>query len=352
MNDDPLDHDWPRPPASGTGASGSGTGASGPGPGTGASDPDPGASGPGPGTGASDPDPGASDPGPRAFGPAAFGPSMPQNRPVRKDEIELDERGLYIESWLPERRSRRRPICYVHGELTGSWLWERWLRYFAGRGWEGHALNLRNHYWSRTADPQALSFDTYLEDVVAALERMGPDVVAVGHGMGGLLALKAAGERTRVAGLVLLDAEAPAATRAPAKPHVVRDVPPVYGREMIGWKMLPERLQRHNRDLSLEEVLRIQHLLGQKPRESGRARAAMLAGVAVRRDLLEGTPVLVVGSGVDGTAAALSAERLAAWLGAEHEQFGAASHFGLVLAEEGHRQVADRVRSFLETHRL
>ena len=26
-------------------------------------------------------------------------------RPIRKDEIELHERGLYIESWLPERRS-------------------------------------------------------------------------------------------------------------------------------------------------------------------------------------------------------------------------------------------------------
>ena len=31
----------------------------------------------------------------------------PPSRPVRKDEIELHERGLYIESWLPERRSRR-----------------------------------------------------------------------------------------------------------------------------------------------------------------------------------------------------------------------------------------------------
>jgi hypothetical protein len=55
---------------------------------------------------------------------------------------------------------------------------------------------------------------------------------------------------------------------------------------------------------------------------------------------------------VDGAPAALAAERIAAWLGAEHEQFGAASHYGLVLAEEGHRQVADRVRAFLELHRL
>jgi pimeloyl-ACP methyl ester carboxylesterase len=278
--------------------------------------------------------------------------STPGGRPVRKDELEIEERGIYIESWLPERRSRRRPLFYVHGELAGSWLWERWLRYFAGRGWEGHALNLGNHYWSRTADPQGLSFETYLDDVTAGLERVGPNAVAVGHGMGGLLVLKAAAERVRVAGLVLLDSEAPAAIRPLARPHLARDIPPVYGRAVLGWETLPEKLQRENRDLSLDEVLQIQHLLGQKPRESGRARASMLAGVPVRPDLLEGVPTLVVGSGVDGAPAALTAERLAAWLGAEHEQFGAASHYGLVLSEEGHRQVADRVRAFLEAYRL
>lgn len=297
MNDDPLDRDWPRPPAS--------------------------------------------HPGSTAGG-----------RPVRKDEVELDERGLYIESWLPERRSRRRPLFYVHGELAGSWLWERWLRYFAGRGWEGHALNLQNHYWSRTVDPQALSFETYLEDVVAGLERVGPNAVAIGHGMGGLLVLKAAAELVRVAGLVLLDAEPPAGLRPPARPHEIRDVPVVYGRSVIGWNRLPEKLQRENRDLTLDDVLRIQHLLGQKPHESGRARAAILGGVSVSPELVEGVPTLVIGSGVDGGAAALAAERLAAWLGAEHEQFGAASHYGLLLAEEGHRQVADRVRSFLEAYHL
>ena len=92
-------------------------------------------------------------------------------RPVRKDEIELHDRGIYVESWLPERRSRRKPLMFVHGELAGSWVWERFLGYFAGRGWEGHAVNLRNHYWSQTADPTTLSFDTYVEDVVATLDR-------------------------------------------------------------------------------------------------------------------------------------------------------------------------------------
>jgi pimeloyl-ACP methyl ester carboxylesterase len=273
-------------------------------------------------------------------------------RPVRKDEIELEERGLYIESWLPERRSRRRPLLFVHGELAGSWLWERWLRYFASRGWEGHALNLRNHYWSRTEDPGLLSFETYLGDVVAGIERLGPNPVAIGHGMGGLLVLKAAAERAGVAGIVLVDAELPAELRPPVRPHLVRDVPVAYGRAVIGWDTPPEKLQRENRDLTLDDVLRIQHLLGQKARESGRARADMLAGVAVDPSPLEALPRLVIDSGLDGSAAAVAAERLAGWLGAEHEQYGAHSHYGMVLGTESHRQVAERVRAFLEAHRL
>ena len=126
-------------------------------------------------------------------------------RPVRKDEIELDERGIYVESWLPERRSRRKPLLFVHGELTGSWLWERFLGYFAGRGWEGHALNLRNHHWSQTADPAELSFELFVEDVASVMARLGPGVVVIGHGMGGLLALKAKNLKTRQEQLLNLD---------------------------------------------------------------------------------------------------------------------------------------------------
>jgi pimeloyl-ACP methyl ester carboxylesterase len=226
------------------------------------------------------------------------------------------------------------------------------LRYCGGRGWAGHALNLRNHYWSKTADPATLSFETYLDDVVASMERLGPNPVVIGHGMGGLLVLKAAAERVGVAGMILVDAELPAGVRAPARPHVVRDTPVAYGRELIGWETLPEKLQRENRDLTLDDILRVQHLLGQKQHESGRARADVLAGVPVARAALDNVPRLVVGSGLDGSAAALAAERLATWLGAEHEQYGAHSHYGLLLGTESHRQVADRVRVFLEAHHL
>ncbi|MGP1673673.1 MAG: alpha/beta fold hydrolase [Candidatus Limnocylindrales bacterium] len=278
--------------------------------------------------------------------------SPPGNgRPVRKDEIELHDRGVYIESWLPERRSRRRPLLFVHGELAGSWVWERYLGFFAGRGWEGHALNLRNHYWSLTADPATLSFQTYTEDVIAALDRLGPSAVVVGHGMGGLLALKAA-ERVAIGGLVLIGSQLPRDLRPAARSHELREVPDMYGRSVIGWETLPEKLVRDERDLALSDVLKIQHLLGQKPHESGTARRQMLVGIPVDRRVVAEVPRLVIGGGLDRAVSLDDAERLATWLGAEFEPFGAHSHFGLIAGEESHAQVAEAIRVFLDVHRL
>ena len=282
--------------------------------------------------------------------PGATLPAQP-SRPVRKDEIELHERGLYIESWLPERRSRRKPLLFVHGELGGSWAWERFLGYFAGRGWEGHALNLRNHHWSQTADPAELSFESFVEDVGAAIERLGPGVVVVGHGMGGLLALKAA-ERHAVSGLVLIGGELPADIREATEPHHIREIPELFGPSLLGWATLPEKLQRDHRDLSLADVLRVQHLMGQKPHESGRARRTMLRGVKVDPAKFASVPRLVIGGGLDAIVPLEASERLARWLGAEFEPFGAHSHWGLILGEEGYAQVADAIRGFLEAHRL
>ena len=42
-------------------------------------------------------------------------------------------------------------------------------------------------------------------------------------------------------------------------------------------------------------------------------------------------------------------ERLAEWLDADYEPFGAHSHYGLVVGENSFQQVADAIRGFLET---
>ncbi|MDQ3937177.1 MAG: alpha/beta hydrolase, partial [Chloroflexota bacterium] len=183
----------------------------------------------------------------------------PAGKPIRKDERVLGERGLYIESWLPERRSRRKPLYLLHGELGGSWLWHRFLGFFAPRGWEGHSLNLRGHYWSETADFAQLDFDSYLQDVLAGLPFMPRPPVVVGHGLGGLLALKVA-EASDVSAIVLLSPALPAPLLPPPPEHLVRLLPRHYRRELLGWDGPPATLQRQNPDLTIADVMRIQHM--------------------------------------------------------------------------------------------
>jgi len=269
-------------------------------------------------------------------------------RPVRKDEIVIGERGLYVESWLPERRSRRKPLYLLHGELCGSWLWERYLSYFAQRGWEGHALNLRAHFWSETADLATLDMDAYVADARAGLDALGRPAVVVGHGLGALLALKSA-ESHEVAGLVLIGSALPEPIRPEAPPHVARLVPAMFRQELIGWAGAVDHIRRQNPDLSEADVSRIQHLMGA---ESGAARRQMLAGVSVDREALEGIPALVMGGGLDRLFPAAEGERLAGWLGAEYQPFPDHSHFGLVVGERTYEPAAEAIRTFLEVHRL
>ncbi|MEX2547886.1 MAG: alpha/beta fold hydrolase [Chloroflexota bacterium] len=272
----------------------------------------------------------------------------PMSRPIRKDERIVADRGLYIESWLPERRSRRKPLYLLHGELGGSWLWHRFLGFFAPRGWEGHALNLRGHYWSDTADLGDLDFSTYLDDVVAGAGTMSRPPIVIGHGLGGLLAMKLA-ETRPVSALILLSSAMPAELLEPPPSHIVRLLPRQYKRELLDWDGSLEVLQHQNPDLTTADVMRVQHMMGI---ESGSARRQMLEGVSVSLAELPAVPMLVIGAGLDRFFPEPDSERLAEWLGADYQPFGAHSHYGLVTGEESYEQVAEAIRAFLESHRL
>ena len=132
----------------------------------------------------------------------------------------------------------------------------------------------------------------------------------------------------------------------------MRDIPDAYGRAELGWETLPEKLPREHRDLTLADVLRIQHLLGQKPFESGPCPPAGAQGVPVDRSALPDVPRLVIAGGLDPQVPEPDVERLADWLDALYEPFGAHSHYGLVLGEQSYLQVAETLRMFLETNRL
>ena len=270
------------------------------------------------------------------------------NRPIRKDERVISDRGLYIESWLPERRSRRKPLYLLHGELGGSWLWHHFLGYFAPRGWEGHALNLRGHYWSETADFGELDFATYLEDVICGAEALPRPPIVIGHGLGGLLAMRLAQARP-ISALILVSPALPAQLLDPPPAHMVRLLPRQYRRELLGWDGPIDALQRLNPDLTSDDVMRIQYMLGA---ESGAARRQMLEGVQVEREELADVPRLVIGGRLDVWFSDADSHRLADWLAADYISFSDHTHYGLVTGEHGYERVADAIRTFIESHRL
>jgi pimeloyl-ACP methyl ester carboxylesterase len=270
------------------------------------------------------------------------------NRPIRKDERIVSERGLYIESWLPERRSRRKPLYLLHGELGGSWLWHRFLGYFAPRGWEGHALNLRGHYWSETADFDEIDFSTYVDDTLAGATALPRPPIVIGHGMGGLLAMLLSQARP-ISALILISPALPAQLLEPPPSHMVRLLPARYRRELLGWDGQVDALQRAIPDLTTADVMRVQHMMGA---ESGAARRQMLEGVEVDREQMADVPRLVIGGGLDQWFADADSHRLAEWLGADYISFSELSHYGLVTGENTAERVADTIRAFIESHRL
>ncbi|MDP9273907.1 MAG: alpha/beta hydrolase [Chloroflexota bacterium] len=268
---------------------------------------------------------------------------------IKRDEVYIEPEGIYVETHQPERRSRKPPLLLVHGALTGSWLWAGFAAYFAERGWEAHAMNLRGHYTSDLADLETTTMRDYADDLGIAVRQLGRPPVVIGWGIGALTALLYAAQHP-VLGLVLL-APSPPAAALPRRPlaHELRLVPDVYDARWWGWIAPMERLRNWMPDMSEDDLSKMQELL-EGALESGSARRERMLGVEVDTTRI-GAPTLVIGAGLDDVVHPTEARRTADLLGATYEYFPAASHFGLVMGSESWPEVAGSVLGWLEERR-
>lgn len=117
-----------------------------------------------------------------------------------KATVDREARLAGLTAWhaLPpadfQGKRRPRPILFVHGMWEAAWVWETWLPFFAARGWEGWAIDLRGHGRSQPVSGR-FSIHDYVEDARRAAETLaeaGPAPILVGHSMGGLLVEKLA----------------------------------------------------------------------------------------------------------------------------------------------------------------
>ncbi len=269
---------------------------------------------------------------------------------IKRDEAFIEPEGIHVETHQPERRSRKPPLLLVHGALTGSWLWNEMAAFLAERGWEAHAMNLRGHFTSDTAELDGTTMRDYATDVGVAMRHIGRPAVLLGWGIGALAALQYA-ERHPVLGLVLLAPSPPAAAlgrRADA--HDLRAVPAVYDAGWLGWSGTHEQLRAKMPDLDEADIEKVVELLS-GARESGRARRERMEGVVVDLSGLQDVPSLVIGAGLDDVIHPSEARRTADLLGASYEYFPSASHFGLVMGEHTWPDVAQSVLGWLEERR-
>lgn len=80
-------------------------------------------------------------------------------------------------------------VLLVHGAWHGAWCWENnFLNYFAERGFETHAMDIRGHgkspakksmRWNRISD--------YVDDVLSVVNTFDLPPFVIGHSMGGYI---------------------------------------------------------------------------------------------------------------------------------------------------------------------
>lgn len=85
----------------------------------------------------------------------------------------------------------RAPLLFVHGAFIGAWCWdEHFLQYFADRGYDAWAIDLRGHAdHEETAD--LASIDDYVADMLLAVEQIAGSPVLIGHSMGAIVVQRA-----------------------------------------------------------------------------------------------------------------------------------------------------------------
>ena len=110
---------------------------------------------------------------------------------------------IVLEHYMPAQCNSDKKLLFVHSSGHGSWMWKNFLSYFAEKGYDAWAINLRGHHLAGPVEDWGkVGVAEYLEDIEKGVKRIGEKVVLVGHSMSGLLILKYA-ENHHVAGLIV-----------------------------------------------------------------------------------------------------------------------------------------------------
>lgn len=228
---------------------------------------------------------------------------------------------MTLEILTQGERSDRPALLFVHGAYHDAHCWEyHYLPWFAGRGWHANAISLRGHGAS-TGDLQVErpGLTDYLDDIRAAMDRIGGPVVLVGHSMGGVLSQMARAQDRRVIATVLL-------ASSPLRP-ALRVIAKIFVSEPVAFlrSQLFGDVRSGQRSFatfffspSLDPGLKARYVAGLSG-ESPRALREVFSREAPETPDLSARPVLVIAGRDDWSIPIQDHQRLAEWFSAHIE---------------------------------
>jgi pimeloyl-ACP methyl ester carboxylesterase len=259
------------------------------------------------------------------------------------EQVKLN--GLTMTVGRPEAGAPPRPpILFVHGMFGGAWYFEKYQRFFTGRGHPTYALDLRGHHGSRpVAELGRVSVNEFVADALEAANHIGRPVI-IGHSMGGLIAQKLA-EADAVRAAVFLCA-------APPRGIIVSS-PTLIWKQL---KYLPELLRsmplvataKDNDDVTLNRVPAAERpaLNARFVAESGRAGLEISLGLITVDAGRIRCPVLSVTASDDRFVAPRVGRQIAAKYGVPVLEFPGHGHF--ILWEPGWEQPAAEIAAWVD----
>ncbi|GAX83394.1 hypothetical protein CEUSTIGMA_g10819.t1 [Chlamydomonas eustigma] len=107
--------------------------------------------------------------------------------------VTADGQGLELLLARQNEDSGNPPILFIHGSYHGAWCWrEKFLPYFASKGYNSYALSLRGQGRSDIVVDQLVAgtLDTHAQDIADLVAMFPRPPVVIAHSFGGLILQK------------------------------------------------------------------------------------------------------------------------------------------------------------------
>ena len=255
---------------------------------------------------------------------------------IKKQQHSIGENKIFVEHTIPDERSFEYPLIFVHGSFGGYFMWDMFVEYFAGKGFECYALSLRGHKPSGGEESLGqLTMQDYVKDVqgvVLELEIENP--LPVGHSMGGLVVLMYTAQYKPPAAVVLGPSETKEVHEESSEGEINK-IPDVYTVMDAGMPIDPARAMKALPDISQETLIKMKDMFGL---ESGSARRDRKRGISIHKEQIT-SPLFILGSGLGDSVkfgiSGKSSKKMANYYKVEYYEVKNATHPGIIMGKYG-----------------